>query len=69
MRKPRPPEEALVRTGKLLASASNMPGMRLTRALRDLRPPLSPQKRSHNFFEAYQMFKPRNRFGGAILPK
>lgn len=33
----KPPEDALVRTGKLLASASNMPGMRLTRALRDLR--------------------------------
>jgi len=33
----KPPEDALERTGKLLASASNMPGMRLTRALRDLR--------------------------------
>ena len=33
----RPSEDALTRTGKLLESALDMPGMRLTRALRDLR--------------------------------
>ena len=33
----RPSEEALTRTGKLLESALDVPGMRLTRALRDLR--------------------------------
>jgi len=33
----KPSEEALTRTGKLLESALDVPGMRLTRALRDLR--------------------------------
>ena len=51
----RPSEEALTRTGKLLESALDVPGMRLTRALRDLRRLCEAER---DFFGRWKFMEP-----------